>query len=133
MTTNVLPRRRDVVLAGRITAFLGALHLVLTLAFNLQYLPAWFTGRLWFPANGLNELPPDVGAFWLTIGSFGLPLLLLGLLIGWLGRRDVTPPAFLAWTLGAWGTILALLFEPSPAILLWVPAVMLLVAARRQA
>ncbi|GAA3470721.1 DUF6463 family protein [Nonomuraea roseola] len=133
MAAPALSPLRHVVLAGRIIAFLGLLHLVMTLAFNLHRLPAWLTLGLWFPANGLSELPPDAGAFWLTIGSFGLPLLLLGLLITWLGRRDVTPPAFAAWALGAWGTLLAVLFEPSPAILLWLPAALLLVAARRQA
>ncbi|MFD1936438.1 MULTISPECIES: DUF6463 family protein [Nonomuraea] len=133
MDVAVTARRRLVVLGGRITAFLGAFHLVVTIALNVSHLPAWFSGGLWFPANGLSELPPAVGAFWLTIGSFGLPLLTLGLLVAWLGNRGVVPPAFVAWALGGWCTIGAVAFEPSPFILVWVPAVMLLRAAGRQA
>ncbi|MEU7894627.1 DUF6463 family protein [Nonomuraea sp. NPDC049152] len=124
-------QRRKVVLAGRITAFLGAFHLVITTAFSMGHLSTWLSGGLWFPANGLSDLPPATGAFWLTFGSFGLPLLTLGFLIAWLGGRDVVPPAFVAWALGGWGTIGALAFEPSPFILIWMPAAVLLAARRR--
>ncbi|MGW5684329.1 DUF6463 family protein [Nonomuraea sp. NPDC003754] len=129
MDVSVTSPHRTVVLAGRIIAFLGVFHMAVTVALNIRYLPTWFSGGLWFPANGLGELPPALGGFWLTIGSFALPLFALGLLIDWTGRRGATPPAFVAWLLGVWGTIGALTFEPSPFVAVWVPAVMLLVAA----
>ncbi|MEU4703899.1 DUF6463 family protein [Nonomuraea dietziae] len=119
--------------AGQITAFLGALHLVSTTVMSMDHVPAWFAGQLWFPKNALTNLTPEQGAFWLTIGSFGLPLLSLGLLVGWLGRRGTLPPMFVAWMLGGWGTLGAALLEPTPFILTWVPAAMLLRAARKSA
>lgn len=115
-----------VVLAGGIAAALGVLHLVSTLAMSMDYVPRWFTGQLWLPANGLSDLTPSQGAFWLTVGSFAVPLFTLGLLIGWLGRRGMVPPTFVALLLGGWGTLGAVLFEPSPFILTWIPAFMLL-------
>ncbi|MFE3453260.1 DUF6463 family protein [Nonomuraea sp. NPDC059194] len=133
MDIAVTSQSRKVVLAGRITAFLGALHLVICAVFSLSYVSGWVSGGLWFPANGLSALSPAAGAFWLTVGSFGLPLLTLGLLISWLGKRNVVPPAFVAWLLGGWGTVGALAFEPSPFLLIWAPAVVLLLAARRPA
>ncbi|WP_431899077.1 DUF6463 family protein [Nonomuraea sp. bgisy101] len=133
MDGAVTSQHRTVILAGRITVLLSMLHLVVTMAFNVRHLPAWFSGGLWFPADGLADPMPSLGAFWLTIGSFFLPLLVLGLLIAWLGRRAVIPPAFVAWLLGGWCTVGALAFEPSGFILLWVPAVMVLRAARSRA
>ncbi|MFF5207389.1 DUF6463 family protein [Streptosporangium sp. NPDC000396] len=133
MDVSVTSRHRTVILAGRITVFLSMLHLVVTLAFNIRHLSTWFSGGLWFPANGLADPLPALGAFWLTIGSFSLPLLVLGLLIAWIGHRAVIPPAFVAWLIGGWCTIGAVAFQLSGFILLWVPAVMLLRAGRRKA
>ncbi|MEV0588621.1 hypothetical protein [Nonomuraea sp. NPDC050310] len=123
---------RRVVLAGRVVAALGALHLAITGALNLGHLPAWFNGEMWLPANGLSDLTPAQGAFWLVVGSFAVPLLAMGLLIAWLGRAGLVPPAYVAWLLGGWGTVGALVLEPSPFLLTWVPAIMLLRAGRSQ-
>ncbi|MGI5292031.1 DUF6463 family protein [Nonomuraea polychroma] len=128
-----VPRQRRVVLAGRIIAFLGVLHLVSTAVMSSGHVSGWFTGEMWFPANGPTDLAPGQGAFWLVVGSFGLPLTCLGLLVDWIGRRGSVPPSFVAWMIGGWGTLGAVILIPSPFILTWVPAVMLLLAARRAA
>lgn len=112
--------------AGRIIAFLGVFHLLTTSFFSFRYADAWFAGELWFPDGGLAELGPAGGAFWLTPGSFGVPLALVGLLVMWLDRQGIAPPAFLAWTLGAWVTFSAVIMEPAPWVLVWVPVAMLL-------
>ncbi|GAA4078301.1 DUF6463 family protein [Actinomadura miaoliensis] len=119
--------------AGRVIALLGTLHLLTSAFYSREHVPGWATGDLWFPGKGPEDLSPSAGAFWLTVGSFGLPLLLLGLLIIWMDRHRIVPPAFLAWTIGAWCTLGGLLLMPSPFLLAWVPAAMLLIAARRRA
>ncbi|RJL32097.1 hypothetical protein [Bailinhaonella thermotolerans] len=119
--------------AGRIIVFLGLLHLVTTALPNLGHVPSWLAGELWFPRHGIAELTPATGAFWLTLGSFAVPLSLVGALVLAMDRRGVVPPAFTGWTVGLWGTAGALLLEPSPFIVVWVPAAMLITAARRTA
>ena len=74
----------------------------------------------------------DAGvALWLTVDSFGVPLILVGLTVLWLDRRGITPPAFLGWTVGVWAVVEAVIFGPSPSWLLPVAAALLLVGARR--
>jgi len=119
------------VVAARIMVILGALHLILTTAINLDDVPHWVSGELWMPKGSLRELAPHLGEFWLTIGSFGLPLILLGAVTAWAGKLGHTPPAFVGWTFGAWAVLAGLILEPCGYPLALIPAAMLIIAARR--
>lgn len=120
--------------AGRIIVFLGAGHLLLGLALTAhRYADAWFGLRLWSSEEGVVEMSPTMGAFWMTTGSFGLPLILVGLIVLWLDRRGIVPPAFIAWTLGGWSLVSAVILEPAPWFLAWIAVGLLLAGARRAA
>ncbi|MEV2277635.1 DUF6463 family protein [Nocardiopsis sp. NPDC049922] len=123
---------RPVVIAGWCVTVLGVAHTVIGLLLTTTHVPGWFTGTLWAVGGSLAAPPPSLGAFWLTVGSFGVPLATLGLVIRWMGLRAIVPPTFVAWTLGVWCTVAGAMF-PSPFPLLWIPAVLLIVKARRAA
>ena len=82
-------------------------------------------------------MSPVVAGFWFTTGSFGLPLLVVGLTVLWMDRHGIVPPSFIAWTIGAWSLIGGLMLEPAPWIGVWIGVGLLLAgtkkAARRQA
>ena len=115
----------------RILTFLATAHLVITTALSHAHLSAFLHGDLWLPAHGLSDLSPELGAYWLTIGSFGLPLLLLGAIVASTGRAGRTVPAYTGWGLVAWTLVGSLILEPTPMILVLIPAGMLIVARRR--
>jgi Family of unknown function (DUF6463) len=97
-----------------------------------RYADEWFSWALWDEANGdLVEMSHTTAGFWFTVYSFGVPLVLIGLTVLWLGRHNITPPPFIAWTLAAWTIIGEALSGPSPLLLLLVAAVLLLVADHR--
>ncbi|MGW0393288.1 DUF6463 family protein [Streptomyces sp. NPDC003042] len=117
--------------AGRILLFLGTLHLVVLGAQNTQYFDDWFTGGLWnLPREEFIHPGGAAGAFWASFGSFAVPLMVLGALVLGLARRGVTVPPFVGWTLGAWGLVGAVIMEPTPMILMLVPAFLLIRAGR---
>ncbi|MER7107411.1 DUF6463 family protein [Streptomyces sp. NPDC000229] len=117
--------------AGRILVALGALHLVVTGAQNTRYLDEWFTGALWgLPRDEFVHPGGAVGAFWFVLGSFAVPMLLLGVLVAHLARRRVAVPRSVGWLLGAWCLVAAAILEPTPMLLGLVPAVLLIRAPR---
>lgn len=116
--------------AGRILLFLGTLHLVVIGAQNTRYFGDWFTGALWGqPREEFIHPAGAGGAFWATVGSFAVPLILLGVLVLDLARREVAVPPLIGWALAAWALVGAAIMEPTPMILLLVPAVVLIRAA----
>jgi hypothetical protein len=118
--------------AGWIFTFLGTGHTVLGIAlFAAPHAAAWLGGGLWGPGEPLDEMSPTMGAFWLTVGSFGVPLLVMGLTILWIHRSGLVPPAFIGWVLGVWSLVAALIMEPAPWILGPIAAVLYLVGVRR--
>jgi hypothetical protein len=48
-------------------------------------------------------------AYWFSVGSFGVPLLLLGSLVTWLARRGVPVPGWLGCGLAAWAVLIGML------------------------
>ncbi len=122
---------RTVAWAGRILIGLGVLHLPLTGWLSRMHIGGWLAGSAWLPPGGVSQLSPAVGAFWLTLGSFALPLILLGGLVTRLARTGETVPGYVGWGLTVWGVVCAAVFEPSPFITVLVPAIMLLRAGRR--
>lgn len=117
-------------LAGRLIVLAGAGHLLVALVlYAPPHLGAWFSGALW--GEDLAAMSDAGAALWLTVDSFGVPLILVGLTILWLDRRGLTPPSFIGWTVGIWAVIEAVIFGPSPSWLLPIAAGLLLAGARR--
>ncbi|MFI1935648.1 DUF6463 family protein [Streptomyces purpureus] len=117
--------------AGWILQALGMLHLVVLGAQNTQYFGDWLTGALWnLPREEFVHPAGAAGAFWVSIGSFALPLILLGALVLSLARREVRVPPFIGWALTAWAFVGAAIMEPTPMILVLVPAVLLIRAGK---
>jgi hypothetical protein len=118
--------------AGRLIVFYGAAHLLgaLTVEGAARHAGAWFGGGLW--GDDLSNMSPANSAYWLSLASFGVPLILVGLMVLWLDHRGITPPPFVAWTLGIWTVVdaVVLLFTPWPVLLL---ANILLLAGIRRA
>jgi hypothetical protein len=48
-------------------------------------------------------------AYWFSVGSFGVPLLLLGALVTWLTRRGDRVPGWLGCGVAAWAVLMGLL------------------------
>src|SRR5690349_8824364 len=102
--------------AGRLIVLFGAAHtiLALTLMRAARYAGDWFTGALWH--DDLAAMSAANSALWLSLDSFGVPLVLVGMMVLWLDGRGITPPPFIAWALGAWTVFgaVVLLLTPWP-------------------
>ncbi|MEC3918698.1 DUF6463 family protein [Nocardia sp. CDC160] len=134
MTTNSLGSPRAVMWAGRLLALLGTGHTIGALVDTRQFLGDWLTGELWDTNINLDSPQPIVGAFFVSVASFGVPLIVVGLAISWIGRQGLVPPPYLAVIIAAW--IIAvdgLGGRPSPLEIGFISIAILLVAARRQA
>ncbi|MFF3349635.1 hypothetical protein [Streptomyces sp. NPDC002779] len=73
-------------------------------------------------------MSPAGSAYWLSLDSFGIPLILIGLTVD---RRGITPPAFIAWTLGSWTVVDAVVLPFTPWPLFMLACALLLIGARR--
>lgn len=108
--------------AAGLIIFYGLAHTIgaLTLEGAASHAGAWFSGQLW--TEDFSNMSPAGSALWFSLDSFGFPLVLIGLLIFWLDRRGITPPRFLAYALGAWTVMdaIILLFTPWPIMLVAV-------------
>ncbi|MDP3950143.1 hypothetical protein [Microbacterium sp.] len=104
---------------------ISALH---TVAFALHpWWGAWMAGPF-----RTAQLPVDAAVqFWGLPGGFVVPGVLLALLILRAGRRGDTVPLYIALTLGIWALVCIWMVGPSGFVLLLIPAVLLLIAARR--
>ncbi|MFX0577048.1 hypothetical protein [Nocardia nepalensis] len=78
--------------AGRLIVIFGAAHtiLALTLMRAARYAGDWFRGALWH--DDLAAMSAANSALWLSLDSFGVPLVLVGMTVLWLDRRGITPP-----------------------------------------
>ncbi|MCP2317949.1 hypothetical protein APR12_003302 [Nocardia amikacinitolerans] len=92
---------------------------------------AWSDGEGWkADATAMNYAE---AALWYTVFSFGVPFLVIGLLVLWLVRRGITPPAFVAWIVAGWTLVTVAVGGPSPLVVLLVAAGLSLVGSRRAA
>jgi hypothetical protein len=118
--------------AGWILTLSGAAHTLgaLTAEKAARHAGTWFSGGLWH--EDLSEMSPAGSAYWLSVDSFGPQLVVIGLIVLWLDRRGITPPRFIAWILGIWTVVDAVVqpFTPWP---LGVLAIVLLVVGGRRA
>ncbi|MEV6229722.1 DUF6463 family protein [Saccharopolyspora shandongensis] len=119
--------------AGWLLVFLGAAHtlLALTLEGAARHAGEWFSGALWH--EDFSDMSPANSALWLSLESFGPPLIVVGLIVLWLDRRGITPPEFIAWTLGIWGVVDAVILITTPWPLALLANILLLVGIRRAA
>jgi hypothetical protein len=119
--------------AGWLIALYGLAHSLgaLTVEKAGGHAEAWFTGGLW--AEQFSDMTPAGSAYWLSLGSFGIPLMLIGMLILWLNRQGLAPPAFLAWALLAWTTVDAAILLVTPWPITLVACILLLLGIRRPA
>ena len=98
-----------------------------------EHVSSWAAGEL--RGADLDQMSPDMSAYWLTVNSFGPALVLVGALLLWLHRGGTTPPAFLAWALIVWAVVnlFVLGFGAGQDLVLIVAAVLLLAGTRRRA
>ncbi|MGW4774777.1 DUF6463 family protein [Nocardia sp. NPDC004278] len=117
--------------AGWLITLFAAAHtlLALTLEKAAQHAGTWFSGGLW--GEDLAAMSPAGSAYWLSLYSFGPPLVVVGLIVLWLDRRGVTPPTFIAWTLGAWTLVGAVVLVTTPWPILLLANILLLAGTRR--
>ena len=117
-------------LAGRLLLVLGVLHMAVAMVLSWEQVPGWVRGDLRFAQAGpsMNE---STGWFWMSLGSFAVPLLALGALIIACARRRQVVPASVGWGIGVWGLVSAAVLEPTPFLLLLVPATLIVLGARR--
>ena len=60
-----------------------------------------------------------------------MPLIVVGLMVLWLDRRGITPPPFVAWTLGIWTVVDAVILLLTPWPILRLANILLLVGVRQ--
>ena len=121
--------------AGWLITLYGAAHTLgaLTVLGAARHAGVWFSGGLW--GDDLANMSPAMSAYWLSVNSFGVPLIVVGLTVLWLARRGITPPPFIAWTLGVWTLVDVVGSGPLPAqwLIILLAIILLLVGARRGA
>ncbi|MGF6883760.1 hypothetical protein ABIA39_008343 [Nocardia sp. GAS34] len=117
--------------AGRLIVLFGAAHTMLALTWMraARYAGDWYTGALWH--DDLTAMSPANSALWLSLDSFGIPLVLVGLTVLWLDRRGMTPPRFIVWVLGLWTVHGAVVLALTPWPIMAAAVVLLIVGTRR--
>ncbi|RJO73747.1 hypothetical protein D5S18_21535 [Nocardia panacis] len=118
---------RTIKWTGGIIAGISAGHLAVGLSLSSGYFGDWLSLRLW---NHWWEDTVPAMSFWANPGGFGLPLALIGVLVVWMNRNNIVPPAFLAWTVLIWSLAIAFMAEPTPAPVVVVAAAVLLRSIR---
>lgn len=117
--------------AGWLIVLYGTAHGVgaLTVEGAARHAGAWFSGELW-QADFANMSPAN-SAYWFSLASGSVPLIVVGLTVLWLDRRGIAPPAFIAWVLGIWTVVDAVVMLLTPWPILLFANILLLVGARR--
>lgn len=99
--------------SGRVISLLGVLHLGIFLAQSLPHVPGWIAGDLrGEEVTGFGEITESAGWFWSSVGSFAVPLFLVGLLITRLARSGHATPVPVYWILIGWLAIGGFIYEP---------------------
>lgn len=122
----------------RLTAWAGwsmvgiaALHVVFWSVVTGPDWAAWVAGDLW-GADPVSAVEYRLHhGYWALIGSFAVPLLLLGLITVHLTGLGVSLPRYVGWTMLAWVLLASVLLEPNGFPLGLVPSILLVVAGRK--
>ena len=115
-------------LAARACMLIAVTHTLLALTGSLGILSYMAQAGLWntVPAPWIHQHLETQLVFWASLGSFAMPLFLLGAVLEWIGQA----PVFLGWSLLGFALITALLAPISGFWTLLIPAVLLIVDAR---
>lgn len=116
--------------AGRSIAAMATLHLVFFTVVSWDYLPGWLEGTLWANVSLDAPMSQSEAHFWPFLGSFAVPLLLLGLVMARLAHQGIGLPAYATWTIAAWVLVCSLVLEPSGFPLGLIPSALLIAAWR---
>jgi hypothetical protein len=98
---------------------LGILHMVVLGYDAAKYAGSWLTGALWTwehwgPVSSQGfDLVMSGFAFWSTVGSFAIPMIVLGALVVWMTNRRIPVPRFVGIALLAWGIVSGLAMPTS--------------------
>ena len=104
--------------AGWIAIAFGGLHLVVA---PLDTSDIWsqVADDGWWNAFTLDESTTLAQferseTFWVTLGSLGAPLLILGCYVVWATRQDQRVPGWIGWLTMAWGLTFVITLPASP-------------------
>lgn len=117
---------------------IGILHMFVLGIDAVAEIPGWlrlelWTAEHWQPLRTQRlEVLASNAAFWSTVGSFALPLIMIGALVVWLDGKHFPLPSFLGWSLLAWIVAASLIIEVSGFPLGIPVATCLIIGARRQ-
>ncbi|WP_141717475.1 DUF6463 family protein [Nocardia altamirensis] len=110
--------------AGWITLAFGAVHIVVAPLETREVWSRAFADGWWntFTLDKATTFPEaeQAHAFWVSLGSFGVPMVALGSYLVWATRHDQRVPGWLGWLLLTWAAILVTAMPGAPgwAILL---------------
>jgi hypothetical protein len=123
---------------GWVALAFGAVHIIVApLEGRSRDLWSEVVGEGWWNTFTLDE-PTTLAEFdraerfWVTLGSWGVPLLVLGLYIVWSTRQGHRVPAWLGWIILAWGLIFATALPASPGWVLPVIGGLIVLGDRRR-
>lgn len=122
--------------AAGIMLVLGIGHLCLGLFLVRDSVAGWWDRGVWAAVPLIVPEPTvdtlrNSDAFWGSVGSFAVPLALLGGLIWYLAGRGVTVPAFVGWGIAMWCLVGTVLLVPSPYFAGIIAGVLAILAARK--
>lgn len=114
--------------AARLLILISVGHLMVftVQAFALGVVPGWFTGELRSLDTLELELSQSQAVFWANLGSFAVPLILLGALVSVLVGADLAVPGFVGYGLGVWVVLCSVILEPTGFPLGLIPAALLI-------
>lgn len=124
--------------AGRSLIAICLVHMLILGIDAMPWLPEWSRLQLWSmehwePAAQFEPaLLLSSHAFWSTLGSFALPMIVVGAWLSSSAAEGSRVPAFVGWGLGAWVLLCSLVIEPSGFPLGMIPACLLIAADRRR-
>lgn len=132
MSTDTLTARARTltIWAGRLIVVVASLHLLFFLVRTAEFAPDWLSGGLWTPLGMDEQMPQAQAFFWLFLGSFAVPLLLVGLLVTRFAKDGRALPAYVPWVLAGWTLVCAFIMLPSGFPLLVVASVLLVLARK---
>jgi hypothetical protein len=118
---------------------IGLLHLVALGKDAWPEVPALLSGALWTSDHVLLPVaardPALVlaeHAFWSTLGSAGIPLVFVGVVTLWIGRRGLTVPPAASAILVVWSALGSVTMQPSGFPLVLLASLLLLAAGLRE-
>ncbi|WP_018353166.1 DUF6463 family protein [Longispora albida] len=119
--------------AGGFMVFVGAGHTLIALVLVRGHIGGWLSGGLWGSNGHLSNPSTEVGAYWVSLSSFGPVMAVLGCWVLAVARKGQTPPSFVGWAVAIMSVLDLAMTGLSPAILNVAGGIMLAIAARRDA